>query len=232
MTRCSEHSQEVAPESTVECSTSLCADVRPSAVVPPSGDHFRAESCQEDKPATRRRLGFRTAGLDAGQEIGQCQPVPRCLVATSVGLLLAALLSGNAFGIGSFGGDGKYRVAQDVRPGTYRSLGGDGCYWARLKNFSGSLSSIVANENADGPTLVTIKSSDRGFETARCRNWTRNLRRITKSMTRFGEGTYIVRVDIAPGTYRSRGVCRSLAHLAPCAWAPRIDGLMGRASGF
>jgi hypothetical protein len=42
-----------------------------------------------------------------------------------------------------------------------------------------------------------------------CGNWTSNLTRITKSKTRFGAGTYIVRTDISPGTYRSRagGAC-------------------------
>jgi hypothetical protein len=104
-----------------------------------------------------------------------------------------------------FNGNGTYRVGKDIRPGTYRSLGGDGCYWARLKSFSGSLGSILANENASGPTLVTILGSDRGFETENCASWTARLVRITKSPTRFGEGTYVVRLDIAPGTYRSRG---------------------------
>jgi hypothetical protein len=116
-------------------------------------------------------------------------------------------------------GDGTYRVGKDIRPGTYRTKGGDGCYWARLKSFNGSLDSILANDNASGPTLVTIKRTDRGFETRRCGNWSRNLRRITKSKTRFGEGTYLVRVDIAPGTYRTRGG-------DGCYWA-RLRGFSG-----
>jgi len=102
-------------------------------------------------------------------------------------------------------GDGTYRVGKDIRPGTYRSHGGEGCYWARLKNFSGSLGAILANENATGPTLVTILRRDKGFESQGCGNWTRNLHRITKSKARFGAGKYIVKTDIAPGTYRSRG---------------------------
>jgi hypothetical protein len=119
-------------------------------------------------------------------------------------LAISAVLAASAFARETFG-DGTYRVPQDVKPGTYRSLGGDGCYWARLKNFSGSLDSILANENAVGPAVVTIKPTDRGFETNGCANWTRGLRRITKSKTRFGEGTYVVKTDILPGTYRTRG---------------------------
>jgi small nuclear ribonucleoprotein (snRNP)-like protein len=103
-------------------------------------------------------------------------------------------------------GDGIHRVGKnDVPAGTYRSRGGDGCYWARLKSFSGDVNAILANANASGPTIVTIKATDKGFQSENCGTWTSNLRRITKSQTRFGEGVYIVRTDITPGTYRSRG---------------------------
>jgi small nuclear ribonucleoprotein (snRNP)-like protein len=102
-------------------------------------------------------------------------------------------------------GDGIHRVGKnDVPAGTYRSRGGDGCYWARLKSFSGDVNAILANANASGPTIVTIKATDKGFQSENCGTWTSNLRRITKSQTRFGEGVYIVRTDITPGTYRSR----------------------------
>lgn len=101
-------------------------------------------------------------------------------------------------------GDGTHRVGRDVPAGTYRTRGGTSCYWARLRNFS-ELNGILANENASGPAVVTIKRTDRGFESTGCGTWTSNLRRITKSTTRFGAGTYIVGTDIAPGTYRTRG---------------------------
>ncbi len=109
----------------------------------------------------------------------------------------------------SFPGNGIYRVGKDVAAGTYRSRGGSGCYWARLRAFSGDLNAILANMNVDGPTVVTIKPTDRGFETQRCGTWTSSLVRITRSKTRFGAGTFIVGIDIAPGTYRSsgRGAC-------------------------
>jgi hypothetical protein len=80
-----------------------------------------------------------------------------------------------------------------------------------LRSFSGQLNSIIANENASGPAVATIKRTDRGFESARCGTWTSNLSRITQSKTRFGPGTYIVRTDIAPGAYRARG--------SGCYWA-------------
>lgn len=68
--------------------------------------------------------------------------------------------------------DGVFLVGTDIKPGTYRS-GPDGdCYWARLKNTNGDLDSIIANNNG-GNQVVTIRSTDKAFETARCGTWTR-----------------------------------------------------------
>jgi hypothetical protein len=121
-------------------------------------------------------------------------------------------------------GNGTYRVGRDVPPGTYRSRGEDGCYWARLRGFSGELKDVAANENAAGPTLVTLLRSDKGFESNNCARWTSNLARITKSKTRFGQGIFIVRTDIAPGTYRSgRG--------GSCYWA-RLRSFTGSLSSI
>jgi hypothetical protein len=143
--------------------------------------------------------------------------VRRSVLVSSV--LIAVVISGGAVTAATVAdavtfktfGDGTYRVGRDVPPGTYRTRGGVGCYWARLRNFSGNLNAIIANDNAVGPAVVTIKRTDRGIESNRCGTWTSNLSRITKSKTRFAAGTYIVRTDIAPGTYRARG--------AGCYWA-------------
>jgi hypothetical protein len=130
------------------------------------------------------------------------------------GALVALMATAIVLGAASFAsarplktfGDGTHRIsASDVPAGTYRSTGGDGCYWERLKNFSGDLSSILANDNAAGPAVVTILPGDKGFSSNECGTWTSSLKRITRSTTTFGEGTYIVGVDIAPGTYQSKG---------------------------
>ena len=120
-------------------------------------------------------------------------------------------------------GDGTHLVGKEIRPGTYRTKGTSSCYWARLKNFSGSLNAIAANNNASGPEVVTIARTDKGFESSRCGTWSSNLSRITKSKTRFGQGTFIVGVDVAPGTYRARG--------AGCYWA-RLKGFNGELSAI
>jgi hypothetical protein len=75
-----------------------------------------------------------------------------------------------ALGTASFR-DGIWRVGKDIGAGTYRSRGGDNCYWARLRSFSGNLNAILANANPAGPTVVTLKPTDKGFETNGCGNW-------------------------------------------------------------
>ncbi len=105
--------------------------------------------------------------------------------------------------------DGVWEVPTEVRPGTYRAASADGCYWARLKALTGATRDIIANDIANGPAIVTVDPGDAGFESSRCGKWTPDLRRVTRNRARFGEGTYLVGVDIAPGAYHSsgRGVC-------------------------
>lgn len=70
---------------------------------------------------------------------------------------------------------GTYLVGSDIQPGTYKSAGTDGtagsCYWAREKDTSGVLGSIIANNLASGPSVVTIKPTDGAFETTGCSPW-------------------------------------------------------------
>jgi len=69
---------------------------------------------------------------------------------------------------------GTYIVGTDIAPGTWRSSGGDGCYWERLRGFSGSSEDIIDNDFADGAAIATIPRTDRGFhDTERCGTWTK-----------------------------------------------------------
>ena len=102
--------------------------------------------------------------------------------------------------------DGTWEVGRDIKPGTYRIREpAFFCYWARLKNFSGNLGAIIANDNVTGYSVVTIRSTDKDFQTSGCPTWTKDLSRVTESKTRFGEGTFIVGTDLKPGTYRNTG---------------------------
>lgn len=103
-------------------------------------------------------------------------------------------------------GDGTYQVGKDIQPGTYRTReGSPGCYYARLKGFGGTVGEIIANNNTDNPAIVTIKATDKGFESQSCGTWTKDLSQITTSKTSFDDGMYIVGTDIAPGTYKNTG---------------------------
>jgi len=70
--------------------------------------------------------------------------------------------------------DGTWRVGADIKPGTYRAAGGEGCYWARLRNFSGE-NDIISNSftGSEGQATATIKPTDKGFKTAGCGTWTK-----------------------------------------------------------
>ena len=70
--------------------------------------------------------------------------------------------------------DGTFIVGTDLSAGVWKSTGGDYCYWARVKGFGGTLNDILANNNVlGGSTIVTIKSTDKGFITRGCGSWVR-----------------------------------------------------------
>jgi hypothetical protein len=66
---------------------------------------------------------------------------------------------------------GTWAVPDEVKPGTYVSDGGEGCYWARLRDLTGGINSIIANGGDIGRQRVTILRSDNGFETNECGVW-------------------------------------------------------------
>ena len=70
-------------------------------------------------------------------------------------------------------GDGTFQVGVDVQPGTYVSKAPDqNCYWARLTGGDG-IGSIIDNGNSSGQVVVTIRKSDKFFESNGCSDWTR-----------------------------------------------------------
>lgn len=104
----------------------------------------------------------------------------------------------------SFPGNGMYEVGADIKPGLYRSEGSG--YWERLKDAEGSLDSIIANGNATGPAYVQIKKSDAYFATNGMGDWVLvDPDARGAEATEFGEGIYMVGVDIKPGTYKASG---------------------------
>ena len=70
-------------------------------------------------------------------------------------------------------GDGMYIIGTDIAPGTYRNTGMSGCYIARLSGFGNTTDDILANNNADTATIVTIAATDKGFQSNGCGTWTK-----------------------------------------------------------
>jgi len=66
---------------------------------------------------------------------------------------------------------GLYKVGDVIPAGQYKTTGADSCYWARLKNDSGDLGAIIANNNLTGPGSVTVKPGEY-FEISGTCTWT------------------------------------------------------------
>ena len=70
--------------------------------------------------------------------------------------------------------DGQYIVGTDITYGTYRVENVELCLWKRLRDFSGTIRSIIAaNAVISGTAIVTIHKSDKGFESTNCGTWIR-----------------------------------------------------------
>lgn len=65
--------------------------------------------------------------------------------------------------------DGTFVVGTDIVPGTYRTSGGEGCYWARLRTLN--TGDVIDNNVSDGPQVVRILPSDAAFITRGCGAW-------------------------------------------------------------
>ena len=71
-------------------------------------------------------------------------------------------------------GDGTWVVGSEISPGSYQAPGGFLCYWERLSGFSGGFNEIIANGGVEGGRqIVTIQTSDAGFKTNGCGEWSR-----------------------------------------------------------
>jgi putative cell wall-binding protein len=165
---------------------------------------------------------------------GNCVPQASLDLLNSRGLTTLTLLGGPAtLGAGvqaavpcfdprALSGNGSYRVGADIQPGTYWTSATDGCYWERLNSFDGSFDSIIANDFASGPQIVTIKASDVGFKTSNCGTWV-GLQNAPALGQIPGDGVVAVTLQISPGTYLSEN------RDGGCYWARR-SGFSGEFS--
>ncbi len=112
-----------------------------------------------------------TSGTEASYAVVTIAPTDKGFESSDCGTwtqdLSAVTASRTEFGAGTF------IVGTDLEAGTYRSPGGDGCHWSRLRDFGGSLGGLIANGGGTSPADVTILATDTGFTSTGCGTWTR-----------------------------------------------------------
>ena len=117
-------------------------------------------------------------------------------------------------------GDGIFQVPGQVKPGTYRTIAPmHGCLWERLSGFTGAEDEVLASSYSNFPVVVTVRSTDKGFESLGCGSWTADLSAVKNGGTSFADGVYIVGTDIQPGTYHNDG--------SPTCFYERLSGFSG-----
>ena len=99
---------------------------------------------------------------------------------------------------------GMYEIGVDIRPGVYTADRNDGrCVWFMVDDFNhhpapGNLITWWKT----GDPIVEITSDDVGIYSFRCGSWIRReIDFVEEPATQFSDGSYVVGVDIAPGTY-------------------------------
>jgi len=69
-------------------------------------------------------------------------------------------------------GPGTYRIGIDLPAGTYRTEGGQDCFWVRLSSLSGTADSVIAGDHTEGAAAtVVVVPGDTAFSTAGCAAW-------------------------------------------------------------
>lgn len=123
---------------------------------------------------------------------------------------------------------GTYIVGVEIAPGLYRGEAGldlfDSCYWERLSGFSGEFDDLITNDGAVGQFYVEVSDTDIGFSTDCEVEYLAALPTPAAEFpTLLSPGTYLVGIDIAPGTYRGEA---GEDFLESCYWE-RLSGLSG-----
>lgn len=80
--------------------------------------------------------------------------------------------------VGSSFGDGTWQVGHDITAGTYTTTvpaDSINCYWARQKDASGELESVIANDDLDAGArgTITVKTTDHYVKSSGCGTWKR-----------------------------------------------------------
>ena len=123
--------------------------------------------------------------------------------------------------------DGLLIVGHELAPGRYRATLPETCTWRRQGSFGGTFGDRIGFDYGNLPLpMVDIAASDAGFYSRDC-GWTADLTPVAVPGESFGDGAYIVGVEVAPGRYVAEGFGET------CRWARlgNFGGLGGSDSG-
>ena len=101
-------------------------------------------------------------------------------------------------------GEGTYHVGVDILPGIYTADTSDGrCLWFTIKDFTHTTDpNQVLTWWKVGQPVVELTTDDVGFYSIRCGTWVlREDEQPEEPLTEFGDGSFLVNIDIAPGNY-------------------------------
>ncbi len=131
---------------------------------------------------------------------------------------------------------GTYIVGTNIQPGLYLGQAGqdilDSCYWERLSDLSGGFEAILANENSVGKYYIEVRDGDFALKTDCDLYYLPGLpahfssdHPLPQNIT---AGTYLVGIDIHPGTYQGQA---GTDILESCYWA-RLSNVAGSMDGI
>ena len=113
--------------------------------------------------------------------------------------------------------EGMYAVGTDIEPGEYYIYCTDdiGCYFAVYKDSSGTLDSIIANENIDSFAFVTVKAGQ--YLQVKRGNFIESSKAVLPKADPNGfyvAGMYRVGIDIPAGEYKLVADAGDMAYVA------------------
>lgn len=115
---------------------------------------------------------------------------------------------------------GTYLVGSDIQPGIYEGKTADSCYWSRLKDVSGSLDSILANDNSVGQFYIEVVQGDYALKIGCEIAPMASVAKPAAFLTSLPPGTYLIGRDIEAGTFKGQ------AGSDTCYWA-RLKNVNG-----
>ena len=121
--------------------------------------------------------------------------------------------------------DGTHQVGSDIPPGRYRTDNSSSlCTWDRVRMSGRRITALLGSQTGGGGSVVVdIEPADDGFITSDCGTWSSDIQPITQSpTTAFGDGVWIVGVDVSPGRWVA-----SLGAVEACHWR-RLASFTGR----